>query len=177
MSLVFFLPYWAVKAGAGLGAGAFVSAFLFAGVIGTLAAGPLADKLGAQFVLLMSLIPVSPLLLGFLTLRGVPALLVVGICGALVISSFSLTVVMTQALMTRHQGMAAGLTNGFASGIGGLGVFVTGAMADHFGLATSLFFLALLPLPAALLAWRLPAISRGAASNVRHAMPAVASVG
>jgi FSR family fosmidomycin resistance protein-like MFS transporter len=156
MGLVFFLPYWAAKAGAGLGAGAFVSAFLFAGVAGTLAAGPLADRFGPRRVLLLTILPLTPLLLLFLALKDVPALVVIAVTGALVISSFSITVVMAQQLMTKHQGMAAGLSNGFASGIGGLGVLVTGALADRFGLTAALLTLAILPLPAIWLTIILP---------------------
>ncbi|MDB5078070.1 MAG: sugar phosphate permease [Chloroflexi bacterium] len=166
MGLVFFLPYWAGKAGAGLSAGAFVSGFLFAGVVGTLAAGPLADRFGPRRVLILSIAPLTPLLFLFLAVQGIPALVVIGITGALVISSFSITVVMAQQLMTKHQGMAAGLSNGFASGIGGLGVLVTGALADHVGLTASFLTLAVLPLPAIWLALSLPASVESALRHV-----------
>jgi FSR family fosmidomycin resistance protein-like MFS transporter len=159
MGLVLYLPYWAQRVGDGIGAGAFVSAFLFAGVVGTLVAGPLADLQGQRKVLIVTMVPLVPLLLLFLTLRGFAALAVITVYGAFLLSTFSITVVMTQELISRRQGMAAGLSNGFASGIGALGSMATGALADHLGLHSSFIVLALLPLASLWLAVRLPSPS------------------
>jgi FSR family fosmidomycin resistance protein-like MFS transporter len=144
--LVLYLPYWVQRAGHGIGPGFFVSAFLFSGVAGTLAVGPLADRFGARRVLVVSMLPLTPLLLLFLLLNGFPALLTLAVFGACLLSTFSVTVVMAQELISHRQGMAAGLSNGFASGIGALGSLATGALADHLGLATAFVMLSLLPL-------------------------------
>jgi FSR family fosmidomycin resistance protein-like MFS transporter len=151
MGLVLYLPYWAQKAGDGIAPGVFVSAFLFAGVAGTLLVGPIADRLGARPVLVTTMLPLTPLLLVFLLLRGGFALAAIAVFGALLLSTFSLTVVMTQQLISRRQGMAAGLSNGFASGIGALGALATGAIADQLGLTASFVLLSVLPL---LALWR-----------------------
>jgi FSR family fosmidomycin resistance protein-like MFS transporter len=111
----------------------------------------------------------TPLLLLFLSLHGVAATAVLVLCGALTVSSFSVTVVMTQELMARYQGMAAGLTTGFAIGMGGLGALIVGALADYFGLPTAFLLLSLLPLPAVGLTLLLPHAPGTAIRFGRHA--------
>lgn len=161
MGLVYFLPFWAARTGGGIGTGAYVSAFLFAGALGTLVGGPLADRWGRKRVMLLSLAPLTPLLLLFLALRGLPALCVIALCGFLIIASFSVTVVIAQELMARNVGMASGLTTGFAIGMGGLGVLGIGSLADHLGLGAALLFIALLPLPSLALASLIREAPRG----------------
>ncbi len=151
MGLVLYLPYWAQNAGDGIAPGVFVSAFLFAGVAGTLLVGPIADRLGPRRVLVVTMVPLTPVLLLFLPMRGFIALATITAFGALLLSTFSLTVVMAQELISRRQGMAAGLSNGFASGIGALGSLATGAVGDRFGLTASFVLLSMLPL---LALWR-----------------------
>ena len=160
MGLVYYLPYWAARTAGGVGAGSYVSAFLFAGALGTLVGGPVGDRFGRRLVVRLSLLPLTPLLLLFLALRGVPALAVIALCGFLIIASFSVTMVMSQELMARKVGMASGLTNGFAIGMGGLGVLAIGALADHYGLDRAFLFIALLPLPTLALAAFLPDAGR-----------------
>lgn len=167
--LVYFLPYWAARTAGGTGAGTFVSAMLFSGALGTLVGGPLGDRWGRKRVVLLSLSPLTPLLLAFLALRGWPALAVIALCGFLIIASFSVTVVMSQELMSRHVGMASGLTNGFAIGMGGLGVLAIGTLADHFGLTQAMYVIALLPLPTLALATTLPGASARRASATDEA--------
>jgi FSR family fosmidomycin resistance protein-like MFS transporter len=57
--------------------------------------------------------------------------------GFSVMASFSVTMVMMHEIMHRHIGMASGIMIGFALGIGGIGVMITGLMADGFGLYTA----------------------------------------
>jgi len=53
-------------------------------------------------------------------------------------ASFSVTMVMMHEIMYRHIGMASGIMIGFALGVGGLGVMITGILADGFGLHAAL---------------------------------------
>jgi len=53
-------------------------------------------------------------------------------------ASFSVTMVMMHEIMHRHIAMASGIMIGFALGVGGLGVMITGVIADGFGLYTAL---------------------------------------
>ena len=65
--------------------------------------------------------------------------------GVVLISSFSVTVVMAQKLLPRNIGMASGLMTGFAIGAGGVGVTLLGVIADHFGVDIALKSIGMLP--------------------------------
>jgi len=65
------------------------------------------------------------------------------------------TVVFAQELLPRHIAIASGLTLGLAFGAGGLGVGVSGFLADLLGLRASVWSLVLLPGLAGILALRL----------------------
>jgi len=92
----------------------------------------------------------------FLTARGALAFVALGLFGAVLVSSFTVAVVLGQAYLPRNAGMASGLIVGFALGAGGLGVTVLGWIADHHGLPTALWISALLPLAGFLVARFLP---------------------
>jgi FSR family fosmidomycin resistance protein-like MFS transporter len=131
--------------------------FLGAGALGTVVAGPLADRWGprafTQWVLLAAL-PFGAL---FLVVKGVLAFVVLGIFGALLTSSFTVSVVLGQAYLPRNAGMASGLIVGFAIGAGGVGVTVLGWIADRYGLPTALWITAFTPLAAFVASRFLPA--------------------
>jgi FSR family fosmidomycin resistance protein-like MFS transporter len=131
--------------------------FLGAGALGTVVAGPLADRWGprafTQWVLLAAL-PFGAL---FLVVKGVLAFVVLGIFGALLTSSFTVSVVLGQAYLPRNAGMASGLIVGFAIGAGGVGVAALGWIADRYGLPTALWITAFTPLAAFVASRFLPA--------------------
>jgi len=77
--------------------------------------------------------------------------------GAVLTSSFTVSVVLGQAYLPRMAGMASGLIVGFAIGAGGLGVAGLGWIADHWGLRAALLISALMPAAAFVLARFLPA--------------------
>jgi FSR family fosmidomycin resistance protein-like MFS transporter len=77
------------------------------------------------------------------------------LAGATLLASFSVTVVFAQELLPRQQGLASGLTLGFAFGAGGVGVALSGLLADALGLRLSLWILLALPALAGLLAFTL----------------------
>jgi MFS transporter, FSR family, fosmidomycin resistance protein len=68
------------------------------------------------------------------------------------LSSFSVTVVAAQEAIPDNKALAAGLTMGFAGGIGGLAVIGIGNIADSWGFSAAIFILFLLPLLAGMLA-------------------------
>jgi FSR family fosmidomycin resistance protein-like MFS transporter len=74
----------------------------------------------------------------FLHASGPAAIAFLLLFGFSVMASFSVTMVMMHEIMHRHIGMASGIMIGFALGIGGLGVMITGLLADGFGLLTAL---------------------------------------
>jgi FSR family fosmidomycin resistance protein-like MFS transporter len=132
--------------------------FLGAGAVGTVIAGPLADRFGARRFMTWVLLATTPVGVLFMVTGGGPmAFVALALFGAVLVSTFTITVVLGQAYMPRSPGMASGLIVGFAVGAGGLGVTALGWMADHWGLPSALWFSALLPLAAVGLGLFLPA--------------------
>ena len=131
--------------------------FLGAGAAGTVVAGPLADRWGARTFMQWVLLAALPFGVLFLLVRGPLAFVMLGIFGALLTSSFTVSVVLGQAYLPRNAGTASGLIVGFAIGAGGLGVTALGWVADRYGLPVALWISALTPLLAFAATWFLPA--------------------
>jgi len=126
--------------------------FLLSGAIAGLLGGHLSDHWGRKKIIAGSLLLFSPLMLLALRLSGSWVPLFLALAGTMLLAGFSVIIVFTQELMPGNVGLASGLMLGLAFGTGGIGVFLSGMMADALGLERSLLFLALLPLLAGLLA-------------------------
>jgi FSR family fosmidomycin resistance protein-like MFS transporter len=98
----------------------------------------------------------TPLAIGFLLVRGVMSFILLGALGFVLVSTFTVSVVLGQAYMPRNPGMASGLIVGFAIGAGGVGATVLGWVADHQGLMSALWISALMPLAGFVVALFLP---------------------
>ncbi len=105
--------------------------FLTALAIGTIAGGPLGDKVGRKKVIWFSILGVLPmtLLLPHVSL-GVTVVLSIFI-GLILASAFSAILVYAQELVPNRVGMISGMFFGLAFGMGGLGAAVLGIIADH----------------------------------------------
>ncbi|HEV8585279.1 MAG TPA: MFS transporter [Methylomirabilota bacterium] len=137
--------------------GALLFVFLGAGALGTVLIAPLADRWGPRALMKWGLLAAVPFGLLFLATRGTLAIVLLALFGAVLTASFSLSVVLAQAYLPRHTGMASGLIVGFAFGTGGLGVAALGVVADRYGLPVALAASALTPLGAFVAARFLPA--------------------
>jgi FSR family fosmidomycin resistance protein-like MFS transporter len=156
--LITFVPLYEVSLGHSESYGNYVFAgMLLVGALGTLAAGPLADRLGMRTVLRGSFVICTPLILVFLLVGGIPGAIALAGVGAAVVGTFGVTMVMAQQYLPRNIGMASGLAIGFAIGLGGVAAVVLGAVADSIDLRTSLFISAAAPLVALALTALLPA--------------------
>lgn len=128
--------------------GTLLAIFLGSGAVGTLIAGPVADRIGVRRYAVGVFLLATPLAVGYLFARGVLSYVVLGALGFVLMSTFTITVVLAQSYMPRNLGMASGLIVGFATGAGGVGVTVLGRVADNFGLLAALWISALMPLAA-----------------------------
>jgi FSR family fosmidomycin resistance protein-like MFS transporter len=155
--LITFVPLWEVSLGHSNAHGNhLLSLMLLFGGLGTIAAGPLADRIGRRPVLIVSLALTAPLTLVFITVGGVAgaaALCGVGIC---VIGTFGVTMVMSQEYLPRHIGTASGLSVGLSIGLGGIAAVALGALADAVDLRAALYVCAAAPIAGLALSLLLP---------------------
>lgn len=140
--------------------GTLLFVFLGAGALGTVGAGMLADRWGTRPFMVWGVLAVLPLAILFLHVTGPLAFVVIGLMGAVLISTFTISVVLGQQYMPRNAGMASGLIVGFATGTAGLGVAALGWVADRYGLMSALWISALMPIPGFVAALFLPAPGR-----------------
>ena len=161
MGLVTFLPQYYVHYlhQSGAYAAAITSIFLLAGVFGTLAGGPAADRWGLKTVIIGSMAMTVPLLFLFSRLSGIWVTVAVFLAGFAVISTFSVTVVLGQEMLPNNVGLASGLMLGFGIGMGGVGTTLLGWVADHWGLPTVFEVLIIFPVLGLVMALFLPGSS------------------
>src|SRR6266511_3476679 len=155
--LITFVPLWEVSLGHSKSHGNHLLALmLFAGGVGTLLLGPLADHFGRRPVLLASVVATGPLLLVFVLVGGVPGAVALALIGACVVGTFGVTMVMGQEYMPRHIGTASGLVIGLSVGLGGVAAVGLGRLADATSLRSAFFVAAAAPMLAVVLAALLP---------------------
>ncbi len=128
-----------------------ITLMLLAGVTGQITGGTLADRYGKKEFVLLGLALSLPSFLVFYLASGTLSLVALLIFGFTLWSSFALTVAISHELMPGHVGMTSGLMLGVAIGAGGLGVALTGYIADQYSLQSALATIPALIAGAALL--------------------------
>lgn len=120
--------------------------FMALGVVGTFFGGVLSDRIGRKNVILLSVVAPIPFCLGlpYVSLPFVAVFLIV--IGALIMISFSVTVVYAQELVPSKIGTMAGLTVGLAFGMGAIGAVLIGIFMDHYGIKTTMMVVSVLPI-------------------------------
>jgi MFS transporter, FSR family, fosmidomycin resistance protein len=147
IGLMTYIPFYYIDflKGEPIYAGTLVSVLLLGGVVGTLGGSLLADRWGHKRYLIGSMLLTSLLFPLIFLAQGFFLFVALGVVGMVLISSFTVTIVMAQQILPRNLGIASGLMVGFAIGTGGLGVTILGVVADHFGVPTALHAIMLLP--------------------------------
>ncbi len=150
MGLLSYIPFYYINylKGDPVFAGNLVFTFLACGAAGTLLGAPFADKWGHRFFLRLSMFLSAitlPLMFVPFIANSYLIFVVLGLQGMLLISTFSVTIVMAQRLLPKRLGVASGLMVGFAIGTGGLGVTLLGVVADNFGVPVALESILILP--------------------------------
>lgn len=149
--------------------GALSTTVIISGVVGTLTGGVLADRVGPRRVIVGSLLlAIGPLLL-FAGFPGPAAFLTGALFGIFVDTSLSVTLVAAQRLLPGRTGIASGVILGLGFITGGIGVPVTGRIADAVGIQTAIAMLGVLAVAAAALATTIPWERLG--SRFDEAMP------
>ncbi|SDL64157.1 MFS transporter, FSR family, fosmidomycin resistance protein [Modicisalibacter muralis] len=140
--------------------------FLASVAVGTVAGGPIGDRIGRKVVIWGSILGVAPftLLLPHADLFWTGVLVV--IIGLVLASAFSAIVVYAQELVPGRVGLIAGLFFGFAFGMGGIGAAVLGYLADTTSIVFVYQLCAFLPLLGIVALW-LPDLER----RTRQATP------
>ena len=161
-SVVSFVPLWFDELGY---RPAFYSILqtliLGAGAAGTLLGGFLADRHGQRRLLVTSLLASIPALILFAAFPGPQSVLLGPLFTFIADMSLSVTLVLAQRFMPGRVGMASGFILGVGFVTGGLGLPVTGAMADAYGFSTAIMAMSVLIVLAALAGTRIPGRSQG----------------
>jgi len=136
--------------------GTLLAVFLGAGAVGTLIAGPIADRVGHRRFMVIVFFLAAPLAVAFLLVSGLWTFVLLAVLGLVLVSTFTTAVVLGQAYMPRNLGMASGLVVGFAIGAGGVGATALGWVADRWGLSSALWISALMPIVGCAVSLTLP---------------------
>ncbi len=153
MGLMTYIPFYYIDylKGEPLHAGKLVSVLLLGGVAGTIVGSIVADRIGHKRYLIVSMALATLLFPLIFVAKGVMLFITLGLFGMVLISTFTVTIVMAQQLLPSNLGIASGLMVGFAIGTGGLGVTILGVIADRFGVPNALKSIMVLPLAGLLL--------------------------
>jgi FSR family fosmidomycin resistance protein-like MFS transporter len=133
--------------------------FLGAGAAGTLAGGPIGDRIGRKQVIWLSILGIAPfaLILPYANLGWTAVLSV--LIGAIMASAFPAILVYATELLPGKVGLIAGLFFGLAFGLAGIGSAVLGKLADATSIEFVMFACSFLPL-IGLLTWFLPNLKK-----------------
>lgn len=123
-----------------------VTIMLAAGAIGGIIGGFISDYFGRKQLIIGSLILSTPLFYAFFLTSGILSTAFLALAGAALLSSFSVTVVAAQEAIPDNKALAAGITMGFAGGLGSLAVISIGRIGDLFGLTAAVAVLFGLPI-------------------------------
>jgi FSR family fosmidomycin resistance protein-like MFS transporter len=159
-----FIPFYYVSVlhGDAVTGGSLLTVFLAAGAVGTLAGAPLAEKVGPKRFFVVSIAVITPLMIWLQMLQpGLMLYIVLALVGGVLLSTWSVVIVMGQQLLPDRAGTVSGLLVGFAMGLGGIGATLMGVVADQWGVATVMHIVTVLPLLSALVALFIPAGERG----------------
>lgn len=149
-AFITYLPNLLVARGASLAvAGEIVTAYLAVGILGMFAGGWLADRFGAILISVAALCGAVPLLLAFFVWQGTAGMASLLCAGILLAVQNAPSVAIVQHMLPRNLGMALGLMNGVAFGIGSALVAVVGVVVGSAGPQAALQGVSFLPLACA----------------------------
>ncbi len=155
-----------------IAAGHLLFIMLFTGALGGVVGGFISDYYGRKRLVVGSLLLATPLFFAFLYSHGTLSTVFLGLAGAALMSNFSVTVVAAQEAIPNNKSLAAGISMGFAGGLGGLLVVLVGKIADLYSLHTAVVVLFLLPVLAGLIGLLMKSRASAYAQRVGDPRPA-----
>lgn len=133
--------------------------FLVATAIGTLAGGPIGDRIGRKYVIWGSILGSAPFAL-LMPHVGLVWTVVMSFCVGLILSSaFPAILLYAQELLPYQLGLISGLFFGLAFGVAGIASAVLGKFADIYGIEAIYQVCAYMPL-LGLITWFLPDLQK-----------------
>ena len=131
--------------------------------LGTLTGGMLADRIGGGKVMAGSMILSTPLMLLMFWLADWRAFWLAPIVGFVTGAAWPPMLVLAQALFNKNMGVGSGVALGFVFAMGGIGLQITGWLAEPegLGLSRTMLVLSVLPLVTAWFVFYLPSIKKG----------------
>ncbi len=163
MGVATFLPFYyvSVLGGDPVTAGSMLTIFLTAGAVGTLAGAPLAERVGPKRFFVISVALSTPLLIWLqLMPAGFWFQAVLALLGGVLLSTWSVAIVMGQQILPDRAGTVSGMLVGFSIGVGGIGAALMGVLADHWGVSLVMHLVTVMPLLSALVALFIPVKDR-----------------
>ena len=140
---------------------------------GTVTSGILSDRVGGARVMLVSMLVSAPLMAAMFLLGDWRAFYVAPLLGFVSGAAWPPMLVMAQSLFPKHAGVGSGVALGFVFAMGGLGLQLTGWLAEprHLGLYTAMLSLSIIPLATAALVFLLPKPGQQQPAVVRVSEP------
>jgi FSR family fosmidomycin resistance protein-like MFS transporter len=158
LSVLQFSPIWYSELGFGQAFyGLLAALIIMGGAAGTLFGGVFADRLGGRRIVASTMFLTIPALLIYAAFPGPQGLLLGALFGFFCDASVAVTLVMAQRLMPGRIGVASGVILGVGFVTGGIGVPITGRIADLFGMQVALASLSVMLLAGTLIALTIPA--------------------
>lgn len=141
------------------------SLMLFVLAFGTLSGGLLADRIGGIKVMAVSMLISTPLMLAMFSVADWRAFWIAPVLGFVSGAAWPPMLVMAQSLFHKNVGVGTGVALGFVFAMGGLGLQLTGWLAEphRLGLSNAMLLLSIIPLLTGLLALFLPRHQKKAA--------------
>ena len=135
-----------------------VTIISLSGIVGTLAGGVVADRIGKKRMMMITAVISLGVMLAFPhTDNFLARALLLGVVGLCSSAAWPTLVIMIQDAMPGMTGLASGLSLGTVYAATGLGVAGLGAYADHAGILNTLGLISLLPIGVVILTALLPA--------------------
>jgi FSR family fosmidomycin resistance protein-like MFS transporter len=137
-------------------AGIWLTVFLLAGALGTLAGAPLAELIGKKATLGLSFVGLIPPFILFPHATGIWSLALAGWAGFFLLLSTAVAIIYAQEVLPQRIGLASSLVMGLGVGLGSLGALLMGRIADLHGVPAALATMAALIPPALVVIFLLP---------------------